>query len=246
MKNLWLSLLVFCLAPSLAHSTPVATAPANTYVPADRALARLVSGNNRYAATQNSPAKPLAKRRAELLQGQHPFAIIVGCSDSRVPPEMVFDQTLGDLFVVRSAGNLVDNIGLGSLEYAVDHLGARLIVVLAHEKCGAIAAALAKGDAHGHIQDIVDAIGPIGGDVGEQRGDYMKLAAEKNAQHVKAHILKESSIIRNKVHSGDVKIVTAYYHLESGQVTFFDSYHPSQATSPKVPAIGGQHVDSKK
>ncbi|HSQ24624.1 MAG TPA: carbonic anhydrase, partial [Pyrinomonadaceae bacterium] len=106
-----------------------------------------------------------AKRRAELAKSQHPFAIILSCSDSRVPPELVFDEGLGDLFIVRVAGNVLNDEGLGSIEYAVDILGARLIVVLGHQSCGAVDAAMktvaAKGKAPGHIQSLVTAIKPV-------------------------------------------------------------------------------------
>src|SRR6266704_479902 len=111
-------------------------------VPADTALAKLNEGNLRFATSEVSQSKPTAARRKETVQGQHPFAIIVGCADSRTPPELIFDQNLGDLFVIRTAGNLVDDHALGSIEYGVEHLGARLIVVLGHQRCGAVKAAL--------------------------------------------------------------------------------------------------------
>ena len=108
-------------------------------------------------------AAEAAKRRAELTKSQHPFAIVVSCSDSRVPPEIVFDQGLGDLFVLRVAGNVIDDHSLGSIEYAVDHLAVRLIVVLGHQRCGAVKAAketiAAKGKAPAHIQSLVTALG---------------------------------------------------------------------------------------
>jgi carbonic anhydrase len=106
-----------------------------------------------------------AKRRTELAKSQHPFAIILSCSDSRVPPEIVFDEGLGDIFIVRVAGNVLNDEGLGSIEYGVDVLGARLIVVLGHQSCGAVDAAMktvaAKGKAPGHIQSLVAAIKPV-------------------------------------------------------------------------------------
>src|SRR6266478_6185034 len=111
-------------------------------VSADAALAKLKEGNLRFASSEVSQSKPTAARRAETAQEQHPFAIIVGCADSRTAPELVFDQNLGDLFVVRTAGNLVDDHALGTIEYGVAHLGARLIVVLGHQRCGAVKAAL--------------------------------------------------------------------------------------------------------
>src|SRR6059036_1627413 len=106
----------------------------------------------------------MTKRREELAKSQHPFAVVLGCSDSRVPPEIVFDQGLGDLFVLRVAGNVINDESLGSIEYAVDHLAVRLIVVLGHQRCGAVKAEkdtiAAKGEAPGHIQSLVTAIKP--------------------------------------------------------------------------------------
>jgi len=117
---------------------------ADEHVPSvspDAALAKLKEGNARFVASKVSDGKPTAAKRAETAQAQHPFAIILGCADSRTAPEIIFDQNIGDLFVIRTAGNLVDDHALGSIEYAVEHLGARLIVVLGHERCGAVTAA---------------------------------------------------------------------------------------------------------
>ena len=100
------------------------------------------------------------ERRKELVEGQHPFAIILCCSDSRVPPEVIFDQGLGDLFIVRTAGNVFDNIALGSIEYAVEHLEVPLLVVLGHGQCGAVTATVEGGHAPGHISNVVEAIQP--------------------------------------------------------------------------------------
>ena len=119
-------------------------------------------GNGRYAGGNLQHPGQTTERRAELANSQYPFATVVSCSDSRVPPEIVFDQGLGDLFVVRVAGNVIDDHGLGSIEYSVDHLGVRLIVVLGHQSCGAVKAAretiAARSKAPGHIQSLVTAI----------------------------------------------------------------------------------------
>jgi carbonic anhydrase len=117
-------------------AAPAAHAAAPVVTP-EAAVAKLTEGNARYVSKSVSTGKPTAKARAATAQSQHPFAIIVGCADSRTSPELVFDQNIGDLFVIRTAGNLVDDYALGSIEYAVAHLGAKLIVVLGHERCGA-------------------------------------------------------------------------------------------------------------
>ena len=111
-------------------------------VSADAALARLQEGNARFVANPVSSSKPTAAKRAETAASQHPFAIILACADSRVAPEIIFDQNIGDIFVIRNAGNLVDDHVQGSIEYAVEHLGTRLVVVLGHEHCGAVSAAI--------------------------------------------------------------------------------------------------------
>src|SRR5262249_17971699 len=131
----------------------------------ERKYMALNSYENAGAIPFGMTTEQAAKRRTELIKSQHPFAIILGCSDSRVPPELVFDEGLGDLFVVRVAGNVLNDEGLGSIEYAVDILGARLILVLGHQSCGAVDAAMkivaAKGKAPGHIQSLVTALKPV-------------------------------------------------------------------------------------
>src|SRR5207247_447965 len=114
----------------------------------------------RFASSKISAVKPTAARRAETAKVQHPFAIVLGCADSRTSPEIIFDQNIGDIFVIRTAGNLVDDHALGSIEYAVEHLGTRLIVVLGHSRCGAVGAAVASEAAPGHVQSIVADIQP--------------------------------------------------------------------------------------
>src|SRR5262245_40561826 len=110
---------------------------------AEQALARLLAGNARFVAHRERHPDITVRRRRALVSSQHPFAVILGCADSRVSPELLFDEGLGDLFVIRVAGNVVDDVVLGSIEYAVEHLGTKLIVVLGHEKCGAVSAAVA-------------------------------------------------------------------------------------------------------
>src|SRR6478672_12319867 len=118
----------------------LASDPPASSVPPDAAIAKLKEGNLRFTGSEESKGKPTTARRSEIAQTQHPFAIIIGCADSRTAPELIFDQNLGDLFVIRTAGNLVDDHALGSIEYGVTALGARLIVVLGHERCGAVEA----------------------------------------------------------------------------------------------------------
>jgi carbonic anhydrase len=158
------------------------------------------------------------RRRAELATTQHPYAIIVSCSDSRVGPEIVFDQGIGDIFVVRTAGHVLDDPGLGSIEYAVEHLGTHLIVVLGHERCGAVTAAASGGEAPGHIASIVRKIQPAVAEVKGQPGDLVENAMRANVRHV-VHELKESHpILSEFVHEGKLKVVGARFDLDTGAV----------------------------
>lgn len=186
-------------------------------VGADEALTRLKSGNARFINAHVSEGKPVAARRAETAQAQHPFAIILGCADSRTPPEIIFDQNIGDLFVDRNAGNLVDDHTLGTIEYAVEHLGVRLIVVLGHERCGAVTAAVAGGEAPGHIQSLVRDIQPAVQAVKGKPGDTVHLAVAENAHRMAERIRKEADFgdLANKV-----RIIPAVYDLDTGKVDF--------------------------
>lgn len=199
----------------LALSFPTSADEHAASLGAAESLTRLQEGNRRYAAAQVTEGKAVAVRRAEVAQTQHPFAIIVGCADSRTAPELLFDQNLGDLFVVRTAGNLVDDHALGSIEYAVAHLGARLIVVLGHERCGAVAAAIASDTAPGHINSLVHDIHPAVEAVKGLPGDRLANTVLENAREVAGKIRSEAKL-------GDlgsqVKITSAVYDLDTGVV----------------------------
>jgi len=168
-------------------------------------------------------AAEAAKRRAELTKSQHPFAIIVSCSDSRVPPEIVFDQGLGDLFVLRVAGNVIDDHSLGSIEYAVDHLAVRLIVVLGHQRCGAVKAAketiATKTEAPAHIQSLVTAIQPAV--EATVHGD-LETTVKANVKDVVQALRSSTPVLKPKVDSDDLRVVGAYYSLDTGAVSFLD------------------------
>jgi carbonic anhydrase len=168
-------------------------------------------------------AEQAAKRRAELTTSQHPFAIVVSCSDSRVPPETVFDEGLGDLFVCRVAGNVINDESLGSIEYSVEHLDCRLILVLGHQRCGAVEAArqtiAAKSKAPGHIQSLVTAIKPA---VEATANGDLDATIRANVKHVVDTLRSSKPILKAKVDSGAVEVVGGYYSLDTGVVTFLD------------------------
>ncbi len=184
-------------------------------VPADAALAKLKEGNLRFTTTEVSKGKPTAARRKQTAQGQHPFAIIVGCADSRTAPELLFDQNLGDLFVVRTAGNLVDDHALGSIEYAVAHLGARLIAVIGHQRCGAVEAALTSEHAPGHVDSLVRDIQPAVAAAKGKPGDALAATITENARQV-AERIKANAALGDL--GKEVQIVSAVYNLDTGKV----------------------------
>src|SRR6184192_4097820 len=199
-----------------AHSDQPAVAPTE-------AISKLKEGNGRYAGGNLQHPGQTTERRAELANTQHPFAIIVSCSDSRVPPEIVFDQGLGDLFVVRVAGNVIDDQSLGSIEYAVDHLAVRLIVVLGHQRCGAVKAAkdtiAANGKAPGHIQSLVTAIEPA---VEATVKDDLEVTVKANVKNVVQALRSSTPVLKAKIDAGELKVVGAYYSLDTGTVAFMD------------------------
>ncbi|MDQ3002121.1 MAG: carbonic anhydrase [Fibrobacterota bacterium] len=183
----------------------------------DEALRRLIAGNKRYVSATSAHPNQTLERRTDQAQGQTPFAIIVSCSDSRVPPEVVFDQGIGDLFVIRSAGEVVTDVGIGSIEYAAAHLGISLIMVMGHERCGAVKATLDGGEAPGSIGSVVNLIKPAVDKAKSQGGDVLEHAIRYNVSLVSERIAA-SPIIRDKMARGELKIVRGVYDLEDGMV----------------------------
>jgi carbonic anhydrase len=187
------------------------------------ALEMLLEGNRRYV--EDRPRHPHQRRthRHQVAAGQHPFAAILGCGDSRVPPEIVFDEGLGDLFVIRSAGHIVDDALIGSLEYAIGELGVPLILVLGHERCGAIKAAVEEvldgGEAPGHIEAVLAAIKPAVVVAQGRGGDLVDEAVRANVELVVGQLRRDEPILDERVRSGRLRIVGAYYNLEDGAVS---------------------------
>jgi carbonic anhydrase len=162
-----------------------------------------------------------ATRREDLAKGQHPFAVVVGCADSRVAPEIVFDQGLGDLFVVRVAGQVLSDPDLASIEYAVEHLGARTVVVLGHERCGAVKAVVEGGELHGHLPSFVPAIAPAVARARAEGGDVLDRAVRANVERLVAELTRCEPILAENAYFGHVQFVGARYDLDSGEVEFF-------------------------
>jgi carbonic anhydrase len=189
---------------------------------ADQALARLLAGNARFTAHKlRHPDESVARRR-ELASGQHPFAVILGCADSRVSPELLFDEGLGDLFVIRVAGNIVDDAVLGSTEYAIEHLETKLVVVLGHEKCGAVTAAEEGESAPGHLNSFVAAIRPSVLATASSPGDPVHNCVVDNVRRVARQLRESEPILKEATQGGGVKVIAADYELDSGKVRLLD------------------------
>ena len=197
-----------------------------TTVTADQALAKLRSGNDKYVQAPEVCSADLANRRNHVAKSQTPWATIVSCSDSRVPPELLFGGLgVDELFVARNAGNMVDTATMGTIEYGASALGVPLIVVLGHERCGAVAAAcevVAKNASFpGSIGPMVQAIVPAALAVKGQPGDFVDNAVRESAKRTAVQIASASKIVAELVKAGKVKVVAARYDLDNGKAEFF-------------------------
>lgn len=184
---------------------------------ASHALDKLIAGNQRYVTGQLVHHHQSGNRMRAIASSQHPFAIILGCADSRVPPEIVFDQGLGDLFVIRVAGNILDDAILGSIEYAVEELGTSLVLVLGHERCGAVAATVKHAAVLGHISTLLNAIQPAVDRAQDEPGDLLDNAVRANIRLV-VEQLQSSMPVAELVQHNRLKVVGAQYKLEHGAV----------------------------
>ena len=202
-------------------------------ISAEEALERLREGNRRFASGIRSGMADLSDaRRAELAKGQEPFAIILGCSDSRVPAEMVFDQGLGDLFVIRVAGNVVSPSPIGSVEFAAARFGTRLVVVLGHTQCGAILATLEElgqptANRSRNLRSIVDRVRPsvealLKTDLRHDPAALVKVAVRTNVGVAVSHLRHGSEVLEELIEHHGLLVVGAEYSLETGIVEFFE------------------------
>jgi carbonic anhydrase len=220
----------------LAFSSP----GSGTSMSSDEALQKLMDGNKHYVENKlTNAAMSDSETRTSLANSQKPYAIILSCSDSRVPPEIIFDKGLGEIFVVRVAGNIPDPVVLGSIEYAAEHLGSPLVMVLGHERCGAVKATVdSKGKSTGstNIDAIVKVIAPnvksaakdcdaCKGDkkcADTKKGEFTECVIDANAKTVAANLTKKSTILKHLLDEKKIKIVAAKYDLDNGTVTLFE------------------------
>ncbi len=204
--------------PATKGTKPATTAP--TEEPDTRAWATLMAGNRRFVRGEHL-VRPVRELRSELAKGQHPDVIVVTCSDSRLSPEWIFDQPLGEVFVVRTAGNLVDPIALGSIEYAVEHLHAKLLVVMGHDKCGAVDAALSGAEMPtDNLKALVAKIRPglPTSKSGASAEATLQAAVEANVRRSAMDCIVGSPIVREHTVKGSLAVVQAVYHLSTGEV----------------------------
>jgi len=200
------------------------------------AIARLSAGNARFASgrrSRSADATDDAEERALTAKGQHPFAAVLTCADSRLAPELLFDQSIGDIFVVRNAGNIAEPVGEGSMEYGVEHLGIRLIIVLGHQSCGAVkAVAGTDGPLPGNlaaIQRNMPGLQAYAATIAKTGKDPIPAAVIRNAIDQATALLRESDSLRKAVEAGTLAVVPAVYELDSGLIEFLKPVDPADA-----------------
>ncbi len=204
--------------PGLFKTEPAYAQGAVSSITPDAALKKLMNGNQRYIEQKRTFPDQSRSRVVEVANGQHPFATILACSDSRVTPEIIFDQGLGDLFDIRVAGNFLDDVVLGNIEYAAVELGVPLLVILGHERCGAVKAALDDQAVPGHISTLVAAIKPAVDTTKNQLGDAWDNAVRANVKMNVKKLKSLSPILAEAVKAGKLKVVGGRYDLDSGKV----------------------------
>jgi len=206
----------FCLmAVSVFAETERSTGPSPAV-----ALDMLMKGNGRYAHAKLLHPHQDSKTRHIVAKAQHPFAAVLSCADSRVPPEVVFDEGMGDLFVVRVAGNVVDDAVLGSLEYAAEHLHVPVIVVLGHTRCGAVDATIKGGEPNTHIETLAKAIRPAVEVASHEPGDLLTNSVRENVIMAVKQLAESKPLLQKMIAEGHLKIVGAIYDLDKGSIEY--------------------------
>jgi carbonic anhydrase len=212
-KKMKLKLLLLCTLFSITSFAQLLTA--------DKSLEKLIEGNKRFTAGNHIHPDNSPERIEELSKGQNPFAIILSCSDSRVPPEIIFDQGLGNLFIIRAAGNITDPVLTASIEYAAEHLHTPLLVVLGHEDCGAVKAAVADGDLGSNLNYLVSKIKPSVNEAKrEGDDDLLSRSIKLNIETTIEELLNNSAILKELNEHDKLKIMGAIYNIENGETVF--------------------------
>ena len=217
--NKYLMLLIMFFALIFSQESVLASHVVEN-ISADKALEKLIEGNKHFVEMKMEHPDCDKERRKEMINGQHPFAVVVSCSDSRVPLELIFDQGIGDIFEIKNAGNILDEHVIGSIEYAVVHLGVKLVVIMGHQDCGAVTAAVAHSKESKHIKSLVKTIEPAVKKAEKEKGCLLDNAIRHNAKIGVKNLLEEDKVIKKYVKKHNVKIIPAYYNLETGKVDF--------------------------
>jgi carbonic anhydrase len=202
---------------SIAITHAVIAAVSAPTMSADEALKLLLDGNQRFVAGKLEHPNQTPERRAEVAKGQHPFASVLACSDSRTPPEILFDRGLGDIFTVRVAGNVADKVVIESLDYSVKHLGVRVVMVLGHRRCGAVIAAVAGHEDEGDVGPMLSELRPAVEASKGMAGDPVENAVRENVKLVMKN-LATSEELSAMVKSGELKVVGGIYDLDTGTI----------------------------
>jgi carbonic anhydrase len=243
-KALWLVVMLFLLAVAAPVWAAGGGAP---QMSPDEALKMLKEGNDRYVTDKSQhPNQSRERRGLTAGQGQHPFAAVLSCADSRAPVELIFDRGIGDLFVVRVAGNVAGPDEVGSLEYAVDHSGTPLVVVLGHSQCGVVTAVVQNEKVPANVAALVKPIAPA---VAQARADnpgagadaLIDAAIKANIRQAMEDLLQKSPIIKGRVKAGKLKVLGALYELDTGQVQWLGP-HPAQ---DKLVGVTGKGAGAK-
>lgn len=216
-----LSFLLVAARSAAQHSMPSA----------DSVLAELEAGNLHHVSKRYNHPHQTAARQHELASGQQPHAATLSCADSRVAPEIVFDQGLGDLFDVRVAGNVAGDAEVASIEYAAEHLNVPLVVVIGHQRCGAVTAAVEGGEAHGHLPSLLDPIRPAVERASRLPGDRVDNAVKINVEMVVDQLRTSQPVLATLVGTRHLRIVGAVYSLDTGRVEWLPERSPAAATS---------------
>lgn len=223
-----LPLLGFTTASYAEYHAKLVTQAIQQNLTPNQVLDRLKKGNTRFVKQKTHHIDYIKKAQITAAKGQHPAAVILSCIDSRVPPEIIFDQAVGNIFVTRLAANVSNNDVLGGMEFGTKLAGAKLIVVMGHDDCGAVRGACLNVKL-GKLTQLLNKVKPAIAQTKKQYGKlacknpkFIDTAAANNVRNVVANILKNSPIIRKMIHSGKIKIVGAMYHISTGKVSFFD------------------------
>jgi carbonic anhydrase len=248
---IWIGMTFAILVGLILAGPAYATSPSqDTKLKPEEAIQRLKDGNERFTAGKSSHPNITVERREETSKsGQQPFATVVACSDSRLPVEILFDQGIGDLFVIRVAGNVCNVDEIGSAEYGTDHLATPALVVLGHTRCGAVTAVTQGAELHGNIrplvQNIFTAVETAKKNHPCAKGvELLTAAIEANVRQSISDIIENSSIVRELVQENKLKIVGAVYDIEAGRVKWLEE-KPDQEQSPEDAGNGPEHANRK-